>query len=80
MLIIAYLHLCDQQAQAPSLLDMAFDNVGMGVNNLPPADYLPALEKQRELEAQVLKQQVCLKYDILFSLSAQVFNGARYLY
>ena len=26
--------------------------------NLPPADYLPALERQRELEAQLLAQQV----------------------
>jgi hypothetical protein len=37
---------------------MAFDNVGNNVSALPPADYLPALEKQRELEAQVQKQQV----------------------
>ena len=46
------------QAQAPSLLDLAFDDAGTNMANLPPADYLPALERQRELEAQLLAQQV----------------------
>jgi hypothetical protein len=50
---------------------MAFDNVGNNVSALPPADYLPALEKQRELEAQVQKQQVLrcfLRLKLLSSL------------
>jgi hypothetical protein len=46
------------QAQAPSLLDMAFDDVSHGASALPPADYLPALERQKQLEAQLLQQQV----------------------
>lgn len=46
------------QAQAPSLLDLVFDDTGSNMANLPPADYLPALERQRELEAQLLAQQV----------------------
>lgn len=48
------------QAQAPSLLDIAFDDVANSASALPPADYLPALERQKELEAQLLKQQVRL--------------------
>lgn len=60
-----------EQAQAPSLLDLAFDDAGTIMANLPPADYLPALERQRELEAQLLAQQArnisILALSIVFS-------------
>lgn len=59
MVLTAYILLVWLQAQAPSLLDIAFDDVANGASALPPADYLPALERQKELEAQLLKQQVC---------------------
>jgi len=60
-----------RDAQAPSLLDMAFDDEASGAgtstggsgitvavsSQLPPADFLPALERQRELEQQLQSQQ-----------------------
>ena len=39
---------------------MVFDDVGTHASALPPAEYLPALERQRELEAQLLAQQVSI--------------------
>ena len=43
---------------APSLLDLAFDEVGS--TELPEAQYLPALERQRELERRLAEQQLQL--------------------
>lgn len=40
-----------------SLLDLAFGEAADN-SHLPPAEYLPALEKQRELEALLRQQQV----------------------
>ena len=41
-----------------SLLDLVFDNDSSYVPNLPEPEYLPALEKQRELERLLAQQQV----------------------
>jgi len=47
---------------APSLLDLVFDAPAASVNpNLPQAEYLPALEKQKELERQLAEQQELLR-------------------
>jgi len=48
-------HQFTRDAQAPDLLDLSFDSVAS--SNLPEAQYLPALEKQRELENQLAKQR-----------------------
>lgn len=49
-----------------SLLDLAFGDDGGSADNshLPEAQYLPALEKQKELEALLRQQQVGLCGDI----------------
>lgn len=41
-----------------SLLDLAFGDSSVSNDHLPAPDYLPALEKQRELEALLAQQQV----------------------
>ena len=44
------------------MLDLVFDSAPAQANpNLPRADYLPALEKQRELERQLAEQQELLR-------------------
>lgn len=43
-----------------SLLDLAFGGEATSNDQLPAADYLPALAKQRELEALLAQQQVCI--------------------
>lgn len=45
---------------APSLLDLVFDSpaVASSGDNLPQAEYIPALQKQQELEKQLREQQV----------------------
>eukprot|EP01035_Chromulina_nebulosa_P019264 gene19264-25119_t len=48
-------HQFTRDAQAPDLLDLSYDSVAH--SNLPEAQYLPALEKQRELEIQLAKQR-----------------------
>jgi hypothetical protein len=51
---------------------MAFDNVSDSASALPPADYLPALERQRELEAQLQRQQVSEVLNNVFNHSSSV--------
>lgn len=41
-----------------SLLDLAFGDSCVSNDHLPAPDYLPALAKQRELEALLAQQQV----------------------
>jgi hypothetical protein len=41
---------------APDLLDLSYDAVGS--SQLPDAQYLPALEKQKEMERLLKKQEV----------------------
>lgn len=41
-----------------SLLDLAFGGDAVSNDHLPAADYLPALVKQKELEALLAQQQV----------------------
>ena len=41
-----------------SLLDLAFGDSSVSNDHLPAPDYLPALAKQRELEALLAQQQV----------------------
>lgn len=53
---LVYFHV--SQKLAPSLLDLVFDGPSHSNANLPPAEYLPALEKQKELERQLAEQQV----------------------
>ena len=59
--VLTLLFICGSQLQAPSLLDLVFDsNDGSNPTsaNLPAPEYLPALEKQRQLEQQLAQQQV----------------------
>jgi hypothetical protein len=55
-----------------SLLDLAFGDDGNAVDNnhLPEAQYLPALEKQKELEALLRQQQVGRLYGGVFKNSS----------
>lgn len=46
---------------APDLLDLAFDSVESTSTTLPSADYLPALQKQQELEQKLKEQQELLR-------------------
>lgn len=51
-----------RDALAPSLLDLVFDvPASSQAANLPPADYLPALHRQQELERQLREQQELLR-------------------
>eukprot|EP01039_Chlorochromonas_danica_P006990 gene6990-7733_t len=63
-----------RDALAPSLLDLAFDTPSPSSSTtsttLPPADYLPALQRQAELEKQLAEQQ-----EILKKLQQQVLGG-----
>jgi hypothetical protein len=43
---------------APDLLDLAFGPTTVTLSELPEAEYLPALQRQKELESQLAKQQV----------------------
>ena len=56
-----------RDAQAPNLLDLAFDNDSSTSNtaSLPDPLYLPAIERQKQLEEQ-LKQQQVIHIDYLF--------------
>lgn len=49
-------------------------------SNLPPPDYLPALEKQKELERQLAEQQVptnCTAFAFIYS---QIFANVSCLF
>lgn len=41
-----------------SLLDLAFDSPASSSTSLPPVEYLPALEEQKELRRLLAEQQV----------------------
>jgi hypothetical protein len=64
-------HQITREALNPnSLLDLAFDSPTVGSSsNLPPVEYLPALEEQRELRRLLAEQQVSQSHPIhsLFS-------------
>lgn len=49
---------------APSLLDLVFDSPAVTAD-LPQAEYIPALQKQQELEKQLKEQQVLIFFQLL---------------
>jgi hypothetical protein len=51
------IHAYCQALNPNSLLDLAFSEPVTASDNLPDAQYLPALEKQKQLEALLLAQQ-----------------------
>ncbi len=69
---------------APNLLDLVFNDSGNAAANLPQAEYLPALQRQQELEKQLAQQQVTslaalytpASYSVLMARVDMVGNSA----
>lgn len=47
-----------------SLLDLAFDSPAANSISLPPVEYLPALEEQKELRRLLAEQQVIFYFNL----------------
>lgn len=59
------------KALAPDLLDLSYDEVHS--STLPDAQYLPAIERQRELELELLNQKVSFLLHIYYCCEIEWF-------